>query len=368
MQQRNFKQLFSSYMKPDKVTHRTPQRWLQVIGSCVAEYGANGAALLAFLLAIVSILLVIAAVEVFTSSWRALLIWLLLAAVTGFVSRYALNFKDRRVAVSTPDGLTFLAVIMLGPYHGVLLAALDQFLVCWHLRLRPTLYPFNISNLAISIFVAGKFYYAASDYLITHKPGLGSSPALVAFALPLIALAVAHYSLHMLILALMAFFKHGVKPWDTISERFPWEPMAYLANATLAGLITYALNTYTSTTVIIILVLVLPIPVLIFYTFKTYRDKLEQAQIKEEELQQRVEEAVAQLKVLKGLLPICANCKSIRNDEGYYQSIEEYLTTHSEAQLSHGICDKCLKQLYPDLANNILSDPDASKEQARREA
>jgi hypothetical protein len=354
MQQRDLNKLLTSKIRPD--------RWFQVIDSYIAEYGANGVALLAFLLAMVSLLLVVAAVEVLTSDLRSIAIWSLMAAATCFASRYALNFKDNRVAVSVSDGLVFLAVIMLGPYHGALLAALDQFLVCRCLRLRTTLYPFNISNLATSIFVAGKTYYAVSSYVVSHEISLGASQSLIAFALPLIALAVAHYSLHMLILALMAFFKHGVKPLNMISERFPWEPMAYLANATLAGLLNYAFNTYTTATIIIILLLTLPIPVLIFYTFKIYRDKLEQAQIKEEELKRRVEEAVAQLKILKGLLPICANCKSIRNDKGYYQSIEEYLTTHSEAQLSHGICDKCLKRLYPELANTTSSS--ASSEQA----
>jgi len=56
-----------------------------------------------------------------------------------------------------------------------------------------------------------------------------------------------------------------------------------------------------------------------------------------------------EVKVLKGFLPICASCKKIRDDEGYWHQIESYIKDHSEAEFSHGICPKCAKKLYPDL-------------------
>ena len=57
--------------------------------------------------------------------------------------------------------------------------------------------------------------------------------------------------------------------------------------------------------------------------------------------------ALTDLKTLSGLLPMCSHCKGIRNDTGYWQSIETYLSTHSEADLTHGICPKCLKHHHP---------------------
>ena len=62
-----------------------------------------------------------------------------------------------------------------------------------------------------------------------------------------------------------------------------------------------------------------------------------------EELQQ----ALKEVKVLRGLIPICASCKKIRNDGGFWQQLEEYLAEHSEAQFSHGLCQPCIKKLYP---------------------
>ena len=64
--------------------------------------------------------------------------------------------------------------------------------------------------------------------------------------------------------------------------------------------------------------------------------------------------ALAQVKKLSGLLPICASCKKIRNDKGYWNQIEEYISDHSEAQFSHGICPDCIRKLYPELADDVL--------------
>jgi sigma-B regulation protein RsbU (phosphoserine phosphatase) len=62
-----------------------------------------------------------------------------------------------------------------------------------------------------------------------------------------------------------------------------------------------------------------------------------------------LQDALAQVKKLSGLLPICASCKKIRDDEGYWQQIEGYIRTHSEADFTHGICPDCAVKLYPDL-------------------
>ena len=65
-----------------------------------------------------------------------------------------------------------------------------------------------------------------------------------------------------------------------------------------------------------------------------------------------VEQALAQVKQLGGLLPICASCKKIRDDKGYWQQIEAYIREHSEAEFSHSICPECVKKLYPEFSEN----------------
>jgi DNA-binding NtrC family response regulator len=57
--------------------------------------------------------------------------------------------------------------------------------------------------------------------------------------------------------------------------------------------------------------------------------------------------AMAKVRMLSGFLPICANCKKIRDDSGYWNQIESYIRDHSEAEFSHGICPECRQLLFP---------------------
>lgn len=58
-----------------------------------------------------------------------------------------------------------------------------------------------------------------------------------------------------------------------------------------------------------------------------------------------------EVKILEGILPICASCKKIRTSEGQYEAVEKYITEHSEAVFSHGLCQECAEKLYPEYFN-----------------
>jgi hypothetical protein len=62
-----------------------------------------------------------------------------------------------------------------------------------------------------------------------------------------------------------------------------------------------------------------------------------------------LQEALTMVKPLSGLLPICASCKKIRDDKGYWTQIESYIRDHSEVEFSHSLCPDCLKKLYPEI-------------------
>jgi len=64
-------------------------------------------------------------------------------------------------------------------------------------------------------------------------------------------------------------------------------------------------------------------------------------------------DALEQIKTLRGIVPICSSCKKIRDDKGYWSQVEAYISRHSDATFSHGICPDCLQRLYPDIANEI---------------
>jgi hypothetical protein len=67
-----------------------------------------------------------------------------------------------------------------------------------------------------------------------------------------------------------------------------------------------------------------------------------------------LQRALSEVKTLSGLLPICASCKKIRDDQGYWNQIEIYIKNHSQATFTHGICPECMKKLYPEVHEKML--------------
>ena len=72
-------------------------------------------------------------------------------------------------------------------------------------------------------------------------------------------------------------------------------------------------------------------------------------EIRQEELERLVVERTAEIKTLQGILPICSNCKKIRDEQGAWQQLEAYISQHTDAQFSHGMCADCLQVMYPEV-------------------
>ena len=70
--------------------------------------------------------------------------------------------------------------------------------------------------------------------------------------------------------------------------------------------------------------------------------------VQQEDIINQLQHALGEVKILKGFIPICASCKKIRDDAGYWQDVAVYIHEHSEAEFSHGICPECMSKLYPD--------------------
>jgi hypothetical protein len=69
--------------------------------------------------------------------------------------------------------------------------------------------------------------------------------------------------------------------------------------------------------------------------------------------------ALADIKTLHGIIPICMHCHKIRDDHESWQGLEKYIQNHSEAQFSHGLCPECLAEHYPDIAEDMRNNPKA---------
>ena len=86
----------------------------------------------------------------------------------------------------------------------------------------------------------------------------------------------------------------------------------------------------------------------------TQHKREEQERLK---LIQDLTDALSHVKTLSGLLPICASCKKIRDDRGYWQQVETYIKERSNADFTHGICPDCVQRLYPDIGLKTSSAP-----------
>ncbi len=84
---------------------------------------------------------------------------------------------------------------------------------------------------------------------------------------------------------------------------------------------------------------------------KRTRDKLKQEYEKEKKLREELSEALSRVKTLTGLLPICCYCHKIKDDDGYWQRVEDYICTRSDADFTHGICTECSEKLMKELEN-----------------
>ncbi|MCP4645986.1 MAG: DUF1638 domain-containing protein, partial [bacterium] len=91
-------------------------------------------------------------------------------------------------------------------------------------------------------------------------------------------------------------------------------------------------------------------------------DEIARAVEKREVLINELQEAMDDIRTLRGIVPICAHCKNVRNDKGFWERVETYVRDNTEAEFSHGICPECRKELYPELEGEQTSTPLLSEE------
>ncbi len=89
-----------------------------------------------------------------------------------------------------------------------------------------------------------------------------------------------------------------------------------------------------------------------YFSFRVL-EQLFESEAAKEKLLIELQNALDDVHKLSGLLPICASCKDIKTERGDWQSIESYVTQHSEADFSHGLCPKCARNLYPSQFHKI---------------
>lgn len=114
-----------------------------------------------------------------------------------------------------------------------------------------------------------------------------------------------------------------------------------------------------------LLLVVTIFPAMYFFILKPMQANLAAQQLAAEqqaELVTKLRQALAEVKTLSGLLPICSSCKKIRDDKGYWNQIESYISKHSGVDFTHGICPDCVKKLYPQFIDQLFGLPEQSSD------
>ncbi|MDY0004293.1 MAG: PAS domain S-box protein [Polyangia bacterium] len=78
-----------------------------------------------------------------------------------------------------------------------------------------------------------------------------------------------------------------------------------------------------------------------------------EAELERERLIEELNAALREIRTLRGIVPICASCKKVRDDHGFWQQVETYVSVHSHAEFSHSICPECVRRLYPEYAPQL---------------
>jgi len=123
---------------------------------------------------------------------------------------------------------------------------------------------------------------------------------------------------------------------------------AIFASATFLILLVKHPDSFIAVGVTMVLVLTFTLGFFTSRTFHRVRRERFAAHQSEVRIREQLESAFAEIKTLRGLLPICAACKKIRQDDDSWKHIEQYISEHTDAQFTHGICPDCRQRLYPE--------------------
>jgi tetratricopeptide (TPR) repeat protein len=111
---------------------------------------------------------------------------------------------------------------------------------------------------------------------------------------------------------------------------------------------------YRQRLLVIVSVIIIALTALIGVLIYNGRRVIKRANLKLIETNTNLEQALAEVRTLQGMLPICASCKKVRDDEGYWNQIEQYISTYSDATFTHTYCPECVRELFPDVADEVL--------------
>lgn len=282
------------------------------------------------------------------ATWEQSGTLLILCGLASLASIRPVRIRGLHTQFTAAHPLVLCALAVLGGVAAVLVAVAGvvSAFVGLGQRLRPSRAIFNLGEVVVSTCLA---YWTFT--FLGGAPGV----ALGGLLWPLTGATIVFFIANSALVSSVVALDERGSPFPRWSAAFGWTLGSYFIGLPLAVFFLVVLEQLGP------LGLALGIPpiwlVLGFYA--AHRERLEEKQRRiteverlNTELESRVaelREALAHVKQLQGLLPICMHCKSVRDDKDTWHLIESYLTEHTEARFTHGLCDACRARHYPDV-------------------
>lgn len=280
--------------------------------------------------------------------WGATLVVSALAALVG--SR-PVRLRSIGLQISPDHPLILYALAALGPTPALLaaLASLAGSFAFGRRWKEPVRYVFNAGAVVLTT--------AAAIWTFRFLGGVPGG-AVSSLVWPLVGATAAYFLSNGILVSTAVSLEKGGSLLRTWRASFQWTAATYAVGASLAVGLLYLVESVGLPA----LVLGIPPAWMLVAFYQVYRDRLEErsSRVQEveslnRELNAKVDElrhALAHVKQLQGLLPICMHCKSIRDDQDTWHRLEAYITEHTDARFTHSLCRSCRDEHYAELAND----------------
>jgi len=271
---------------------------------------------------------------------------LVLSAIIGM---HSMRYSPSSMELSSSHPFLIYSIATFGPGAAVwiILTGLTTTLMLGRNRTAPVRVAFNLAAIALSTVISGAVFSA-----------LGGTPhrSIAELGFPLLGAAISYLVVNSVLISLIVSIdRPDVRFLKACAESLQWGGVAYLTGYAIGIAVLYATAVLGKPA----FVLILPPCWLLLSFYKMHEARLEAERRRTSEVEslnselsrsvEDLQQALLHIKQLRGLLPICMHCKSIRDDQDVWHRIEAYLAEHSDALLTHSLCENCRAIHYPDI-------------------
>ncbi len=272
--------------------------------------------------------------------------FLVVLALSAIIGMHTMRYSPAKVELSSSHPFLIYAIATFGPGAAVwiILLGMATTLIVRKNRAAPTRVAFNLAAIALSTVSAGAVFSA-----------LGGVPgqSIGRLVLPLLGAALSYSLINSALITLVVSIERPeIRFLKGVVVALQWGGVAYLTGYAIGVAVLYATSVLGKPAI----VLILPPCWLLLSFYRMHEARLEAERLRADEVEKlnaelsksldELQEALRHIKQLRGMLPICMHCKSIRDDQDVWHRIEAYIVEHSDALLTHSLCDDCRETHY----------------------